>query len=698
MTMRPHRNLPRPHVARTRAALIFAAILAGTSPVVAAPEPAAVPGDVTFEAIPVLSSGARISLGWTELLVRIRNGGPRVVRGKANVHSPSGDDALALLASVPFVAAAGAAVDVRVPVRGALYGGLEVSVSADAGQTIWSTRLTTIDSSGVTLLDVSDPPRLRAKLDEAAVFPLSWNPHGYAPPLTVLSPVFDATTGDPILPERAPMYSSIHAVLMGTNHLVRLAGAELEALSGYVLAGGTLALVIARPEDLRSPTLTAFTGGPIVATSISPVTLRSVFVPSLPGTRKVFLAEGGPSGAVAEVLSGYEGGNLNGGPLGAVATYGLGEVHLLAVDPRRAKALSDPWVQVRMVELARRAVDRRTVTAAEPGAAFKDERQPARIRELLDPNEASRWAIGAAAVVLLVYAIVAGFLNFGAATRAGKPLRALLRLPVLAGFAFAIVVGVGAAAKGVTRRARHLTLIEAGAGMPKGAVRRFRGFYGPSAHKVTVRATERSGVLSTLGSTTGSDREDLLVVDRTGLRLVDVAAPPYQLVVVREDGVASMGDGVALAPDGEDHIAVVNRTGHDLRFVLVHEPGGDSYVFDRLADGERVTTARATRVTERPEGGSWDARTRASTRVAELDIHGLNTQLLGTIFGPDAALLGEAWGAFEDATQARVDWFPSGVPTLLAQMDGGEGATQDSGIPIESDRVLVRVLGFGGRP
>jgi hypothetical protein len=38
------------------------------------------------------------------------------------------------------------------------------------------------------------------------------------------------------------------------------------------------------------------------------------------------------------------------------------------------------------------------------------------------------------------------------------------------------------------------------------------------------------------------------------------------------------------------------------------------------------------------------------------------------------------------------------VPVLLAQVEGGEGRTSDTGLRLDSDRVLVRVVGFGGKP
>jgi hypothetical protein len=38
------------------------------------------------------------------------------------------------------------------------------------------------------------------------------------------------------------------------------------------------------------------------------------------------------------------------------------------------------------------------------------------------------------------------------------------------------------------------------------------------------------------------------------------------------------------------------------------------------------------------------------------------------------------------------------VPVLIAELEGGEGRTHDSGLTVDVDRVLVRVVGWGGVP
>ena len=79
---------------------------------------------------------------------------------------------------------------------------------------------------------------------------------GASPALTVGSPAVDATTGDLVLPEHAAGYSAATVVVVAVGRLARLQGAELDALVGWVLAGGTIAVFPTRPEDLRAGTLT----------------------------------------------------------------------------------------------------------------------------------------------------------------------------------------------------------------------------------------------------------------------------------------------------------------------------------------------------------------------------------------------------------------------------------------------------------
>jgi hypothetical protein len=103
-------------------------------------------------------------------------------------------------------------------------------------------------------------------------------------------------------------------------------------------------------------------------------------------------------------------------------------------------------------------------------------------------------------------------------------------------------------------------------------------------------------------------------------------------------------------------------------------------------------------VSSLPDGTFWKSQVEATVRAGAIDVHHLAAGSLSPLIQRDAPGLSEAWSALEDAANDQVDWFPDGVPVLLAQLDGGEGRASDSGLRLESDRLLVRVVGFGGKP
>jgi hypothetical protein len=694
-------------------ALATAASALGAREALAAPPPLPVagplaPSPIAFEASPVFNAGPSIGTGWNEVLVRVQNNGSAPARGSVEVSAAQlSKDDHGFHASAPYSVGGGGSVSLRIPVEVAFYGAVTTQILDEQGHYVTSSEISSYQPSGVTIVDVSETSRLRGVLNEVPVAPLfarapsstAWRSPPSAPLVTVATPRFDPATGDPILPDRAALYAPADAVVMRSDTLARLTGPELDALANFVLGGGTLALVVTRPEDLRHPTLTAFAGGAVTATAVSSAALAELVLPVLPvapgsggGTKAI---PGARTPEEGTALGGYAGGNLRGSHYGSSAFYGLGEVHLLAFDPTRKPAVDDPWVQVRMIDLGRRAFDRRSTLVFRPGDE-PDGPGYAKIRQQLDPNEGSRWAIGAAAVLLCLYAVGAGPVAFSIAARKGAPLRALRWLPLIAAVAFAAVVGIGVAIKGTTGRARHLTLVEAGAGISRGTARRFRGFYASRARDLTVRTTDASSLVSMAVSAEAGRRESLLV-DRDGARLVDVAALPWQTVVVREDGSASLGSGLSILPDGTGAI-VVNRTGHDLRAGLLRLPDGTLVYLPRLADGDRAASSAAQPLSATPAGRIWSMGMGSTSAVGSINCHHLHGDELHDVIDADAPGLSAAWAALEEAAGDAVDWFPDGVPVLVGQLDGGEGRTGDSGLVLEKDRFLVRIVGFGGKP
>ena len=693
--------------ARIAAAAALAAALWSAAPGALAQAPTAKGPDVVADAKPAISavSGTAVPWGWNQMLVRVQNTGARPARGEVTVTTRQYSADQVFLASAPYSVAAGTAVWVRVPVRVASYGDVQVRVVDDVDGQIFSQSFSSTGQPAVVLLDTTQPSRLRSVIHEMPAAPLFMpSTLGTMPTpstgvsLLVSQPQINDATGDLLLPDRPALYAAADAALLRTDLLVRLTGAELDALAGFVLGGGTLALVAARPEDLRHPTLVSLIGGEVTPAPVDPATRREIVPPLASGLGGRSLTPApNPTDEVAMTMGGWAGGNLRPSAYGSSATYGLGEVHMLAFDPTAKPGVDDPWVQIRMVDLARRAYDRRSTIAFRPGSE-QQRTEVNRVRRELDPNESSRWAIGLSSILLCIYAALAGPLNFSLAAKKHRPLRALWHLPIYAAVAFGLIVGIGVAAKGVKGRARHLTLVEAGAGMQKGAARRYRGFFASQSKDLTVRTTDASSVVSTAVAAELSQARDRLVVDRDGARLVDVTALPWQTVVVREDGFTSLGDGISVLEEPGGAATLINRSGRDLRAALLWLPTGEARYFPKIADGAKVSSTAGQDLSTTPDGRSWISMAGTGRRVGGLDIHDLGAGLLSPIVNPDAPGLGDAWQAMEDAASDAVDWLPSGVPILLAQLDGGEGRQSDAGLRLESDRLLVRIVGWGGRP
>jgi hypothetical protein len=152
-------------------------------------------------------------------------------------------------------------------------------------------------------------------------------------------------------------------------------------------------------------------------------------------------------------------------------------------------------------------------------------------------------------------------------------------------------------------------------------------------------------------------------------------------MVVREDGFSNLGGGVSLVAEGTD-VRATNRLGRDLANVVVGLPDGSLHYFPELREGETV----------RARSGAP-----ASPPVSSV-IRPLATSRFASAFGPDSAALQDAWRAVETMTGYTVDFWPHDVPVLIAEIRGADGRAQDAGLVIDRNRMLLRVVGYGGVP
>ena len=93
--------------------------------------------------------------------------------------------------------------------------------------------------------------------------------------------------------------------------------------------------------------------------------------------------------------------------------------------------------------------------------------------------------------------------------------------------------------------------------------------------------------------------------------------------------------------------------------------------------------------------------TALSTALPKIGAYGTVRPMASALLAPELDRhvegLGAAWKAIEQAAP-DVDFWVEDVPVLIAALDGGEGKLEDSGFAVEVDRVLVRVVGWGGVP
>ena len=648
---------------------------------------------------PLLGSGSPAVDGWTSAYVRLENRTNAVLRGTLSVeaevawaHGGSGPHNGT---DVPFAVAAHAQVSLEVPVHGfpGMVPSLSVTARGSDGEVLMRAKSAELRAHDPLLFDLSSPGHVAPALRLLAV-PLSntrWG--GLAAPLVSVSNARrDARTSEPIVPHIASGYAAVTVVLATTEELGLVGEEARAALSDWLLAGGALAVVLERPEDLRASFLEAWAGGPIYEQS-APEELRAASVFALPidsggvpsgarpsGVTELRLA---PSADSRTRLRSYRGGNLHPSPWGAAASYGLGELHLLAFRPNSEPFVGDPWTHRKLADLVRHTWDRKSSIALPFAEATLDDSRLQDVRRELDPNQGTRWTIVVSALLLLGYAGVAGPLNFYLARRSGKPLQALVRLPLLSALALGLVVALGSLGRGVRGRARRLTLVEAGAGISRAAATRFRGLYASSARERTVQASARGNVLDVAGDAEQTGRR--LVVDRDGARLASLRGRPWEVVVVEEDGFMELGGGVSLLSALDGSVTIRNRLGRDLVGVILM-PGGvkNARFFIRIKDGESVTENSGQKL--------------PITRGGAFGRSSLNLELGKDQLESSSKGLSSAWNAIEAATTRNINFWPDDVPVLLGQLDGGEGKLTDSGFPLEVDRTLLRVVGVGGVP
>jgi hypothetical protein len=297
------------------------------------------------------------------------------------------------------------------------------------------------------------------------------------------------------------------------------------------------------------------------------------------------------------------------------------------------------------------------------------------MRRALDPNEHFRPALGAAALLLVIYAIVVGPVLYRRARRRQKPLEVLVTIPVASVVAFGLILGIGLLSKGIHGRSRRLTFVELGNGEEAGPSRIYRAFY--STHSTTVDiepATPFS--LPRLAIASSNSRGDhgetlLLTGDKSVLR--NVTLPPWQSVLTSDEAATSFGGGITVSDE-----LVRNDTPRALRDAFVHATDGRCVYFADIAPHTSVSVQKGAFAGRSCESGAFYAWE------------------LGQAVPQDRReSFVMAWTAVSE--QANEALFQKYRATLVAEVTGMPEPTTDSGLKVESSRTLVRVVDGGAR-
>ncbi len=291
------------------------------------------------------------------------------------------------------------------------------------------------------------------------------------------------------------------------------------------------------------------------------------------------------------------------------------------------------------------------------------------MRRALDPNEHFRPALGAAALLLVLYSIVVGPVLYRRARRRGKPLEVLVTVPGAAALAFGVILGIGIFSKGIHGRSRRLTFVELGHGEDTGPSRVYRAFYSTHATTVDIApATPLSLPRLAIANGNREGGETLVLSDKTSM-LRDVTLPPWQAVITTDEAVTSVDGGISIFAD-----SVENGSSHALRDAILRTADGQCTYFEEIP---AHTTAKLS--SGRTAGRSC---TTGAFYAWELGMSVPSDRR-------DAFVSG--WTAISE--QASEALFQKQQATMVAEVLGVFAPDKDSGLRVESNRTLVRVMG-----
>lgn len=528
---------------------------------------------------PLFGEGTLTSEAYHAVLVTVENGSGRDLTGEIELRVHGYGDHFArhvVPVDLPRGATRQVVVTVFVDGRASHVGARYVA----SGRSLGRGDVAVSYAGGArSVVVLGDPPRLRGALLDLDVADLTLTGHR-----EVRAPVgavrFDPASGDPLLPAEPAALGSVRLLVASAPVLARASEAQRATIADWLRAGGRVLVLPRAASDLEDPFLRAL-AGPVAAE---------------PSEAELSLV---PRGVPHLALSCSEGQRAE--SFGCSAPVGFGRVFLAGYDAASPAAI-ESGVSRQLVRSLYAPGD--DVGAALPFGRGQDDlarveyyavgQSFGTLRAALDPNEAFRPALVLVAIVLLLYVIVVGPLNFRWVQKKQRPALALVTTPMAALACVGVLLAVGYVGKGVSMRYRRFELLEVVEGQERAPARRYTGLFATRPGAFDLEGPAPGDVARRLDGS--GERGPVHRHEGARVRLADFRAGLWETVFVREDRVVGLGGAVRFERDGRRLAAVVNDTPHALEDAFVVDGAGAIYVVGDVAPGARASIPRGSAV------------------------------------------------------------------------------------------------------
>jgi cysteine-rich repeat protein len=454
-----------------------------------------------------------------------------------------------------------------------------------------------------SIVELGDPPRLRGALLDLDVDEMfDTGPRQVRVPVGVVQ--FDRSSRDPMMPTAPAGWASVKVLVAHAPVLERASERQRRALTDWLRAGGRLLVFPRSPSDVDGAflrTLLAERIGLSRNNDEPPRMLEPLGVERFPLVC-------GESHRVET--------------FGCSAAIGHGRVFVATYDGSAQPAI-DSGVPRDLVRSIFAAPD--TVHPAMPygregnqlGADWDGNGSFATMRAALDPNEGFRPALVLVALVLLVYVVIVGPINFGWVQKKNRPTLALVTTPIAAFGCLAALMTVGYVGKGVSMRYRRFELVEVVEGDQRAIARRYVGLFTTRPGSFDLDDTSPSSIAHRIEG--GGNRGPVHVHESGRVRLTDFRSGLWETTFVREDRFLDLGGAIRFERDELRLAAIENRSRLSLQDAFVVDSSGAIFPVGDVAPGARASIARAS-LGSLNSSPYMDPAMQAQTLVSLLDL------------------------------------------------------------------------------